>query len=104
METGLTLTGDMMLVLAVLVITIALFVFEVVRVDVVALSVMVLLGLLGLVPSEMGFENHKPSRWSAGVDFDFVPVRNLEVLKRVMTMVFPSSRCAKASSSTMART
>jgi trans-2,3-dihydro-3-hydroxyanthranilate isomerase len=37
---------------------------------------------LGLVPSEMGFENHKPSRWSAGVDFDFVPVRNLEVLKR----------------------
>ena len=43
METGLTLTGDMMLVLAVLVITIALFVFEVVRVDVVALSVMVLL-------------------------------------------------------------
>ena len=37
-----------MLVLMVLAITIALFVFEVVRVDVVALSVMVLLGLLGL--------------------------------------------------------
>jgi len=52
METGLTLTSDMMLVLAVLAITIALFVFEVVRVDVVALSVMVLLGLLGLVPSD----------------------------------------------------
>ena len=46
METGLTLTGDMMLVLVVLAITIALFVFEVVRVDVVALSVMVLLGLI----------------------------------------------------------
>ena len=44
-----------MLVLAVLVITIALFVFEVVRVDVVALSVMVLLGLLGLVPSDQLF-------------------------------------------------
>lgn len=44
-----------MLVLAVLAITIALFVFEVVRVDVVALSVMVLLGLLGLVPSDQLF-------------------------------------------------
>jgi len=55
METGLTLTSDMMLVLAVLGITIALFVFEVVRVDVVALSVMVLLGLLGLVPSDQLF-------------------------------------------------
>ncbi len=55
METGLTLTGDMMLVLAVLAITIALFVLEVVRVDVVALSVMVLLGLLGLVPSDQLF-------------------------------------------------
>ena len=55
METGLTLTGDMMLVLGVLAITIALFVLEVVRVDVVALSVMVLLGLLGLVPSDQLF-------------------------------------------------
>ena len=33
MEGGLTLTGDMMLVLAVLVVTVGLFVFEVVRVD-----------------------------------------------------------------------
>lgn len=55
METGLTLTYDMMLVLTVLAITIALFVFEVVRVDVVALTVMVLLGLLGLVPSDQLF-------------------------------------------------
>ena len=44
-----------MMVLAVLAITIALFVFEVVRVDVVALSVMVLVGLLGLVPSDQLF-------------------------------------------------
>ena len=44
-----------MLVLAVLAVTIALFVFEVVRVDVVALSIMVLLGLLGLVPSDQLF-------------------------------------------------
>lgn len=55
MESGLTLTTDMMLVLGVLAITIALFVFEVVRVDVVALSIMVLLGLLGLVPSDQLF-------------------------------------------------
>ncbi len=45
----------MMMVLGVLAITIALFVFEVVRVDVVALSIMVLLGLLGLVPSDQLF-------------------------------------------------
>jgi len=37
---------------------------------------------LGLVPSEIGFENHKPARWTAGVDFDFLPVRDLSVLKR----------------------
>jgi di/tricarboxylate transporter len=55
METGLTLTGDMMLVLSVLGVTIALFVFEVVRVDVVALAIMILLGLLGLVPSDQLF-------------------------------------------------
>ena len=44
METGLTLTGDMMLVLAVLAITIALCGCVVVRVGVVALSVMVVRG------------------------------------------------------------
>ena len=44
-----------MLVLTVLAITIALFVFEVVRVDVVAVSVMITLGLLGLVPSAQLF-------------------------------------------------
>jgi len=37
---------------------------------------------LGLTPSEIGFENHKPSRYTAGVDYDFVPVRDLSVLKR----------------------
>ena len=44
-----------MLVLSVLAVTIALFVFEVVRVDVVALTIMILLGLLGLVPSDQLF-------------------------------------------------
>ncbi|HKJ17701.1 MAG TPA: SLC13 family permease [Xanthomonadales bacterium] len=50
METGLTLTGDMMLVLLVLGATIGLFVSELLRVDIAAISVMVVLGLLGLVP------------------------------------------------------
>ncbi len=51
----LALTNDMLLVLAVLGITVALFVFEVMRVDVVAICVMVALGVLGLVPSEQLF-------------------------------------------------
>lgn len=50
METGLTLTGDMMLVLLVLAATIGLFVSELLRVDIAAICVMVVLGLLGLVP------------------------------------------------------
>jgi trans-2,3-dihydro-3-hydroxyanthranilate isomerase len=37
---------------------------------------------LGLVPAEIGFENHLPSRWTAGVPYSFVPVRNMEVLAR----------------------
>ena len=56
MESGLILTGDMMLVLAVLVVTIGLFVFEVVRVDIVAICVMVMLGLLELVPGAELFD------------------------------------------------
>ncbi len=51
MEAGLTLTGDMILVLLVLSATIGLFVSELVRVDVAAIIVMVGIGLLGLVPA-----------------------------------------------------
>jgi di/tricarboxylate transporter len=50
MESSIPLDGNMMMVLAVLAVTIGLFVFEVVRVDIVAICIMVLLGLLGLVP------------------------------------------------------
>ena len=50
MGTDLALSGDMTLVLAILALTVVLFVFEVVRVDVVGICVMVLLGLLDLVP------------------------------------------------------
>lgn len=55
MDGGLTLSGDMILVLMLLGLTVALFVLEVVRIDVAAISVMVLVGLLGLVPGEQLF-------------------------------------------------
>ncbi|MCG8669897.1 MAG: PhzF family phenazine biosynthesis protein, partial [Pseudomonadales bacterium] len=37
---------------------------------------------LGLEPTEIGFENHVPSVWSAGVTFHFVPVRNMGMLAK----------------------
>ena len=52
METTLTLTNDMVLVLALVAFTMVMFVFERIRADVVALVVLVLLGLTGLVPRE----------------------------------------------------
>ena len=50
------LTTDMVSVLAVLAFTIYLFAFEVVRVDVAAIIVMVILGLSGIVPAEQLFD------------------------------------------------
>jgi trans-2,3-dihydro-3-hydroxyanthranilate isomerase len=41
-------------------------------------------GALGLVASEIGFENHRPSAWSAGMPVSFVPVRNLAVMSKVV--------------------
>jgi trans-2,3-dihydro-3-hydroxyanthranilate isomerase len=37
---------------------------------------------LALLPEEVGFENHAPSVFSAGVAFTFVPVRDLSVISR----------------------
>jgi trans-2,3-dihydro-3-hydroxyanthranilate isomerase len=37
---------------------------------------------LGLAPHEIGFENHRPSRYSAGVPFTFVPVDGLDAIGR----------------------
>lgn len=51
MEAGIQLTQEMALVLVVLSATIGLFVSELVRVDIAAILVMVVIGLLGLVPS-----------------------------------------------------
>ena len=56
MGSELTLTNDMLLVLGVLGVTMALFVFELLRVDVAAICVMVTLGLLDLVPTNQLFD------------------------------------------------
>jgi trans-2,3-dihydro-3-hydroxyanthranilate isomerase len=37
---------------------------------------------LGLISSEIGLENHKPSAYSAGLPYVFVPVRTLEGIAR----------------------
>jgi trans-2,3-dihydro-3-hydroxyanthranilate isomerase len=37
---------------------------------------------LGLAPFEIGFENHRPTEFSAGTPFTLVPVRDLDVMKR----------------------
>lgn len=37
---------------------------------------------LGLTHGEIGFENHKPSQWSAGMPFVFVPLRDLATVQR----------------------
>ncbi|HVB89970.1 MAG TPA: PhzF family phenazine biosynthesis protein [Beijerinckiaceae bacterium] len=37
---------------------------------------------VSLRPADIGFDSHCPSRWSAGVDFTFVPVRSREAMGR----------------------
>jgi trans-2,3-dihydro-3-hydroxyanthranilate isomerase len=43
---------------------------------------------LGVSPSEIGFENHRPTRYSAGVPYSFVPMRGLEAIARAR-MILP---------------
>jgi trans-2,3-dihydro-3-hydroxyanthranilate isomerase len=35
---------------------------------------------LGILPSQIGFKNHVPSLWSAGVPFIMIPIKDLEVM------------------------
>jgi trans-2,3-dihydro-3-hydroxyanthranilate isomerase len=42
---------------------------------------------LGLSPSEIGFENHRPSSFSAGVPMAFVPVSSLAVIAQARPMM-----------------
>lgn len=37
---------------------------------------------LGLDPNDVGFDRHAPSRHSAGVPYDFVPLRSLDAVRR----------------------
>ncbi len=42
---------------------------------------------VGLMPNEIGFENHKPARFSAGLPYLFVPVRSLEAIARARAVL-----------------
>ncbi len=37
---------------------------------------------LGLAASDIGFDNHWPAKWSIGNTFTFVPVRNIDAVRR----------------------
>lgn len=45
-------------------------------------STELLAAALGLIPAEIGFENHRPTRYSAGNPFAFVPVASLEAIEK----------------------
>jgi trans-2,3-dihydro-3-hydroxyanthranilate isomerase len=47
---------------------------------------------LGLEPAEIGFERHVPSRHSAGVAYDLVPVATVEALARARPVPEPFER------------
>lgn len=44
---------------------------------------------LGLEPADIGFDGHKPSLYSAGAPFLFVPVRSLDAIGRAAPGVMP---------------
>jgi trans-2,3-dihydro-3-hydroxyanthranilate isomerase len=46
------------------------------------LSAELLAAALGIAPTDIGFENHKPSVYTAGVPYSFVPVRDLAAIGR----------------------
>lgn len=45
-------------------------------------SAAVIADALDLMPSEIGFQNHRPTRFSAGVPYTFVPVASREAIAR----------------------
>lgn len=61
MDSGLTLTTDMMLVLGLVGLTMAMFMLERIRPDATALVVLVILGLTGLVPANQLFDGFSGS-------------------------------------------
>jgi trans-2,3-dihydro-3-hydroxyanthranilate isomerase len=49
----------------------------------VSLDADMLAAAFGLTPAEIGFENHRPSAFGAGLPYVFVPVRDLDVMARL---------------------
>jgi trans-2,3-dihydro-3-hydroxyanthranilate isomerase len=47
-----------------------------------SLSVDALAAALSLAPEDIGFDQHRPSLWSAGVGFTFVPIKSREAIAR----------------------
>src|ERR1700732_2363656 len=47
-----------------------------------AASLEAIAAALGLAVDDIGFDGHQPSRWSAGNAFTFVPLRNIEAVRR----------------------
>lgn len=39
---------------------------------------------IGVAPAEVGFENHVPTLWSAGVPYHFVPLHDMAVLRKAV--------------------
>jgi len=37
---------------------------------------------LGLAADDIGFDQHQPSKWSVGITFTFVPLRNIDAVRR----------------------
>ena len=52
----------------------------------------ILADALGLSAADIGFENHVPSVWSAGVRYRFVPVRNMAMLAKAVPQPQPFGR------------
>jgi trans-2,3-dihydro-3-hydroxyanthranilate isomerase len=42
---------------------------------------------IGLIPSEIGFENHRPTRFSAGLPYVYIPVRSLDAMSRARAVL-----------------
>jgi trans-2,3-dihydro-3-hydroxyanthranilate isomerase len=39
---------------------------------------------IGVAPADVGFENHVPTKWSAGVPYHFVPLHDMAVLRKAV--------------------
>ena len=48
-----------------------------------------LAGAVGLMPGEIGFANHRPTQFTAGVPFTFIPVATLEAIAKAEVQVTP---------------